>query len=55
MRNNRRRRPARGWILAAAVVAGCAAPEAEPEQSGAGALPAAPPEADHFVPSSRRT
>ena len=44
--------PAHGWILAAAVAAGCAAPETESEQAGAGAVPPAPLEADHFVPSS---
>ncbi len=52
MRNDPTLRPARGWILAAAVATGCAAPEAEPEQTGADAVPAAPLEADHFVPSS---
>ena len=52
MRSGRTLRRAPGWILAAAVAAGCAAPEVEPEQSGAGAVPAAPLEADHFVPSS---
>jgi len=52
MRSDPTLRPARGWILAAAVAAGCAAPEAEPEQTGADAVPAAPLEADHFVPSS---
>lgn len=52
MRNDPTLRPARGWILAAAVATGCAAREAEPEQTGADAVPAAPLEADHFVPSS---
>ncbi len=52
MRSDQTLRRARGWILAAAVAAGCAAPEAEPEPSDAGAVPAAPLEADHFVPSS---
>ncbi len=52
MRSGRTLRRAPGWILAAAVAAGCAAPEAEPEQSGTGVVPAAPLEADHFVPSS---
>lgn len=52
MRSDQTLRPARGWILAAAVAAGCAAPEAEPEQTGADPDPAAPLEADHFVPSS---
>ena len=52
MRSDQTLRPARGWFLAAALAAGCAAPEAEPEQSGAGAVPTAPLEADHFVPSS---
>ena len=52
MRSDQTLRPARGWILAAAVAAGCAAPEAEPEQTGADAVPAAPLEADHFVASS---
>ena len=52
MRSDQTLRPARGWILAAAVAAGCAAPETEPEQTGADAVPAAPLEADHFVPSS---
>ena len=52
MRSDQTLRRARGWILAAAVAAGCAAPEAEPEPPDAGAVPAAPLEADHFVPSS---
>ena len=52
MRSDQTLRRARGWILAAAVAAGCAAPEAEPEATDAGAVPAAPLEADHFVPSS---
>ncbi len=52
MRSDQTLRPARGWILAAAVAAGCAAPEAEPEPTGADTGPAAPLEADHFVPSS---
>lgn len=52
MRSDQTLRRARGWILAAAVAAGCAAPEAEPEPSDAGAVPAAPLAADHFVPSS---
>ncbi|MDE3261373.1 MAG: acetamidase/formamidase family protein [Acidobacteriota bacterium] len=52
MRSDQTLRPGRGWILAAAVAAGCAAPEAEPEPSAAGAVPAAPLEADHFVASS---
>ena len=49
MRSDQTLRPGRGWILVTAVAAGCAAPEAEPERS---AVPAAPLEADHFVPSS---
>ncbi|MYB33372.1 MAG: amidase [Acidobacteria bacterium] len=52
MRSDPTLRPGRGWVLAAAVAAGCAAPEAEPEQPGTDTPPAAPLQADHFVPSS---